>query len=381
MSGIAYIKKHTGGSELYRFDTDDRVQNGYKPGVILIPHTDYECKILDLPPVSEDALDDAMQYHLRSVYPGPPNQTVFDYLLFKKAKKAAVLIANRDVVESYKNRWNGIPLSASLYIADSFVRGKGNQTVLFQEGDYIHVFEFKKGTLLRIHGIAEEDFPSFIESLKSKAGESGVVTLITVIVSDDIFMQISKAYGDNLPAIFERIPFSSRALNNIKPTSLFSRKKTSRRVVPLLFLIFGTVFLLLSIAVYQYRSLKRAEEDYAALSAQAEELKPRVDEIILLETEVEDLKGRITILTQKQPTDVYALLSRLLDAAMGDLEIESFILKNDSFQIEGYSKNPYELVKRIEDDGRFMDMKTYNVQPLSEKGVERFTFSGRYARE
>ena len=111
MSGIVYVKKDVSSTRLLWLDTGSRVQNGHKPGAIIIPYTDYECKILDLPPVAGEDIENAIPYTLRSVYPGPPDETVFDCLIERKSRKVAVFIAKREVIESYKEQWHEVPRS------------------------------------------------------------------------------------------------------------------------------------------------------------------------------------------------------------------------------------------------------------------------------
>ena len=83
---------------------------------LMISRLDIDVKFVDLPPVQNHEIAELLRYKIRSIYPGKPEKTVFDYILFGKKNKryAALYITQRDVIEAHRDLSEGKPLFHSL---------------------------------------------------------------------------------------------------------------------------------------------------------------------------------------------------------------------------------------------------------------------------
>ncbi|RPJ03259.1 MAG: hypothetical protein EHM28_15640, partial [Spirochaetaceae bacterium] len=50
---------------------------------LFMSRLDFNCKIIPVPPVADEEIGEILRYKIRSLYPGDPEHTVFDYKIFQ----------------------------------------------------------------------------------------------------------------------------------------------------------------------------------------------------------------------------------------------------------------------------------------------------------
>lgn len=365
--------------------TGGRLPNGSGGNTILMSRTDFTVKIVDIPPLPEDQLANMLKYRIKALHPGDPARTVFDYRLIRMRNKtfAVLFITDREILKSYENlgKKNRLILPFNLMKRAVVHCREQNKVFLFWHRDWIDVFSIKDGEPCNANAVKRShSIKTDLQRLKKILPKYAVPFSMQFYSSEDensriisgleaVFPEISVEHG-NFEDLFQT-PLSRR-------DSLFAKKKKirlpplSRRLFAYASAIAALLVVLLVRANDQmYRYLDFLKDRKANLSARSNELAETRKEILKLEKEY-------ALLEAQKPVNIYHLLSQLAGFFPQDTVIQSLIVRDEVFQIEGTGSNPLLVEEELKKQAFFQDIEITEMKPVAGSSRQSFRMKGKY---
>ena len=81
MISLGYARQQEDEVRITRLSDGTPLTNGVRLDGVLVSRLDFDVQVLSVPHVPENEMDGLIRYRLRSIYPGNPGETSFDYRL------------------------------------------------------------------------------------------------------------------------------------------------------------------------------------------------------------------------------------------------------------------------------------------------------------
>jgi hypothetical protein len=166
MKQFAYAQKNENDIQLFLFEKAEPIQAHYPYEALMMSRVDFDIKVTEVPPVPESEMGNLLTYKLRSLYPGDPESTVFDYKILQKNKQrfAVIFISNKDTIEGYKKIADKKPLFLSFPITNALMQKYDDEDCIFL-GRY---FGLRKGSFYFVvrNPARKRGFPRFSQDEK-----------------------------------------------------------------------------------------------------------------------------------------------------------------------------------------------------------------------
>ena len=116
MKRYAYLRRAGDSWQLADFEDRQPVDSPAEVAGIMVSRLDFDVQAIELPAMAEKEVEGFLTYRIRSLYPGQPDQTAFDYrILARGGKRYAVLfLFQRETLEEYRRVAAGRPLFSSI---------------------------------------------------------------------------------------------------------------------------------------------------------------------------------------------------------------------------------------------------------------------------
>jgi hypothetical protein len=358
-------------------------QNNHVMG-LLMSRLDFDSKIIEVPPVPDSEVRDMLSYKIRSLYPGDPADTQFDYKLFSANKKryAVVFICKKPVIEEYKE----IAGKKLLLLPYTLLKGQINRykerdaCFLFWHPDWMELFMLKQGVLTSTTVIkrAKHIKSDFRKIKKILAKEQGI-SLINYCAEDEEQL-LSEHLEIHLPESTGEIrlfrDFFAHGIR--KSEALFSpERKTKLPPLKQRLTVYGFALLFCFGLLYNKCAVHTlAYEEY--LEQKRNESVKLYADISAMQNEISKLEEKLLALRAKKPVNVYHLFNDLSSVFTGQTELLSLILKGDSFQMEGRSIAALSLEERLKKHNSFSQVSLPEFKPERNSYKERFRMQGVY---
>jgi cell division protein FtsB len=388
VNGYAYVEKKGGKYTLFPFKgnrpSDSLLDLDFK--ALIMSRMDFDVKVIEIPSIPEREIEGFLKYRIRSLYPGHPEDTVFDYSLFtiaKKKKSAILFLCRKEVLEEYKKISNGNHLLLPFTLMRPFITGYFGKAAIFSfwynswidilvftENEKVDSFVIKRAEKLSL------DMNQIIKMLTGHADEFNWVIFCSE-QEKELIKEMAAGLVDKNTSV-EVFPIQD-ALNRInrKTNYLFAEKKKKRLInqklrIQLLCIIVLFIFALLfkKTVDWQQRYLIDLETSIGSLAKQT-------TEVVSLQNEIEAMEEELNSLKEKIPMDVYFILSELEPVLTKDTRVQSFILEKNFFQLEAIGRNPLGLMERFKEKKVFTNVKLLQIVPLKNSDKELFKISGR----
>jgi hypothetical protein len=352
---------------------------------LMISRLDIELHFVDLPPIQDHEIGDLLKYKLRSIYPGTPEKTVFDYIVLgkKNRKYAALFITQKHVIEAYKDIAGGRPLFAPLSLIHplteryvdkrcvfAFLHSQWIEVLVYTEGG------FKSSCVVRRDDSIHDDLTK-LPSIFPESWEDCVIVFLCAGYAHEELQQplLSWEY-------IEKIDFEIVTLNNLtrtvlrKSDFLFTEKKdrshfTQKILLPSLVI----VTLLMAVAVLG-KQLHFKKVYYHELIARVQKLEANRDQVDRIQREIAAIEGELQAVRERTPNDMYLILSELSEILDQQTKITHFVVERNRFQVEGFGPNPLMLMDRFAANEHFEEVKLSQIVPLKDGDTKRFKVSG-----
>ncbi len=342
---------------------------------LLMSRLDFEVRVLDIPPVPERDIEGLIGLRLRSVYPGNPRDTAFDYRIVSRGAggRAVVFVCRRSTVEAYRGAAGRRPLLLPYLLVSHLAPKKGGFRVWVWAGRWAEHLVFDDGALVSstVRRLARgKSFELAREEERLKPEER--TGRLLVVARQDQLPSLSNPGGADVVAL-ESVGLPRRFADGI-----FAGRRARALPGPAVRLtLLAAAVIVLGLAAF-FR-LVRAEEAYdGRLRAFAGSLQKSNQAVLAVRKEAEDLAARAARLSAGQPRDAYQLLSDL-SAVLGDnVRLRTLTLSEDSFQLQAVGENPLKLMEAFASRPSFSGMRLSQVVPDPRTGMELFSISGVY---
>ena len=296
------------------------------------------CKVLDVPPVSEGELESLIRYRLTSFYPGDVEDLKIDFIRVKE--RVIVFYLSQNV---YQKLVTDNPREKFYTVYHLTAQRKNPPGIFyFPVNKRLEVLEYDDRGLREFYSLPDS------ESNRSKLEKRG---------------------GEAL----NREDFSPP-----KGNSLFSGRKKSNYTAQILGLIVLIVFLP---QLFYYRQIRSEEKYLEDMEKKTEKLMINNSLISTSEEEMKVLEEKYNSLVKEKPLSLYLFLSDLSTALGPDTEIESLVLKDRSFQMNGVGFNTLGKMENFQNDRMFSSVIPYQVRTVEGSRRERFSLTGFYDYE
>jgi hypothetical protein len=387
MKRFAYFRNEGGSYGVHPFDAGEAISSTDDVSAVMMERPEVDIKVVKLPSIREDEVQTMLRYKLRSLYPGNPEDTAFDFRIVanRNQKYAVLFITSKAVLENYRRASGGRPL----FLPYSFVKqlskslSKPRALFLFVQERWVEALLFEEGIINSSSVVKRgDDLPLVLSKANALLPERGGDAARTIICSQSEIQAVEKVMNGihDDGARFDYLDLETVFGENGRNVDyLFGAKRgngilQSKWTVALLLMV---ALSLSALALHKYKSVY--ELRYEELSEQVEDLQNRQLETLALKEEVRRLEEQWASLSHRAPNDVYQILSELATVFDGDMKITHFVIDRDMFQIEAIGRNPLYLMERFKTNGHFRSVKLIQSIPINQTFNERFRITG-YAK-
>ncbi len=386
MRALGYAEQRDGEVSLSRPGDGALPGDGTQPGGearadgLLVSRLDFDVQVIDVPPVGEREMEGLLRYRLRSIYPGNPQDTAFDYRIVQNghARRAVVFICQRKTLEKYKSAAGNVPLVLPYTLLSGLGKRRGDFLAWCCRRDWQEISVFRGGLPVSSTVQRRSAGEPFDLSQATDSVPEELRALPAVVVADpEELARIRQRFGDGLPDGLTLVSFTDLAEAAGKADGLFEPRRPTpallRRSARTGFLAVAVA--LLGVLVF-FKYVGSMENAYETVKRKHASLEREGRRVVAAQKEVDELRNELSRMKAREPADMYALLSELSAVLGGDAQILSMTVRERSFQAEALGKNPLKLMERFRTDEAFRDVRLSQVVPDARSGKERFSFSG-----
>jgi len=377
MKNIAFARREKKDLYLYLYK-DNIPAEPSSISAMMMNRIDFDIKILEIPPVSDDEVRNLLQYRLRSVYPGDPEDTRFDFKLINRNKKryAVLFITSRKNMERYRELSANKPLLLPYSIVQNHLKTqKGEKFIyLFWDHDWVDILIFNAGVLesssalkrekeisldiIKIKNIlpnALQEYKFFIAQLES---ERELLHNVFNDFQNKEFLSIESLLAHK---ISKR---GSLFVKSIGIDKLTNKIRLDVLLLPVIFLICLIFNSYVDNRVEYKKLLEKTHTDKLAKSQS--------------QTKYQALKKELDSLKKIKPLDTYLLFSELTKEMGGDAILNKVKIKVDdrSFYLEGEAMKAEVYSKSLNANKIFKNVQITEILPDPNIKKDRFKLIG-----
>ncbi len=395
MKRYAYVTRGSEGFALAAFEDQQppgsagQVAEGAEMAevaAIMVSRLDFDVQAIELPAMPEKEVEGFLTYRIRSLYPGQPEQTAFDYrILPRGGKRYAVLsLFQRETLEEYRRLADGRPLFSSLSILLPLLGSQPSGrdlACLFWHDTWLEALVLREGQPPRSYAAKRGAGPATeLDQLLSLAA----VSLPEV---DCLLVCPEREQGELRELLSARLQegaaltvlSTTQALGRSArgPAPLFAAPKARFPVPRGLRLELGAALVLLLLFLAAKHGADRDGAQLDSLRREMQAAQGRSSQVVALEQEVQGLQARSAKLARTRPPDPYQVLSELQAVLGAGTRINSFILERGTFQLEALGTDPLRLMEVFKTRGQaFENVKLIQIVPTKDSRRELFRITG-----
>jgi len=342
---------------------------------LLVPRLDVEIRVLDVPPVAAKDLESLIGLKLRSVYPGNPRETIFDYRLARRrgVRTAVVFVARRQIIDACRAAAGRRLLVLPYQLVADRVPRRGSFRVWFCRESWAELLAFRDGVLVSSTVVRVQRARRF--DLAAEDGrlppETRVGPLAVVAAAEDLARMAKVEDASYVP--LEPLLARRRRADGLFPS--VGRKPSVPAYVRTFLL--AALVVALGLAVL-FRQARQAEDRGRALAAVADGLEQGSRATLAERQELDALVAERDRLDEMLPDDLYGLLSELAVVIGDAARVRSLSVRDDTFRLDAAGSDPLRLMQGFEASGVFTGLELSQVVPEPGSRREGFSISGVY---
>ncbi len=384
----AYAEKRGSGYRLCSFATGEPLVDGRSPAGVMMSRPDFDVQVVDLPEVPDREVEGFLKYRIRSLYPGHPEQTAFDYRIVERdGKRFAVLfLVQRALLDEYRALAAGRPLFLPFSLVQPLLeRRRDCDTVFFfWHARWVEVLIWGGGEAggeplrsfaLKRSADAAADLRALLRLIPAESGSCEWVLIAPAGETEGLAAGLRELAGEERRLAIVTL---EEALGRLGRRSAFlfaprrPRRGLSRAVRVQLYL---AAALLLGFLVL-HRSVGREQAYLARLRGRLATLQGQASRSVSLQKEVEELAAQLDSLRARRPSDPYLVLSELNAILSPEARIQSLVIEKGFFQMEALGQNPLRLMEAFGRSSLFSDVKLIQIVPQKDSDQELFRMTG-----
>jgi hypothetical protein len=323
------------------------------PEALLSSRLDFDVRVLEVPPVRERELEDLIRFRLRSIYPGNPQRTAFDYRLLRQGsrRRAVVFLCDRATAERYKPAPGRRPLLMPCVLLNRYAPRQGELHAWVCQGTWQELCIFQDGLL--VSSRVKRD-----QAIEPTAGVKVMVVASRASLA-----------GMRLDGGVEHLSIEELLSRARKSDGLF-RAKPKHPSIPRPIRVGALVLLTVLLMLLGFLRYVSQQE------MRAERLRARTTSILAVQREVADLDAELSRLDARRPRDVYLLISVLSKVLGDEVRISTLSVNGDKFTLEALGTSSFRLMESFKANPAFLDLTLSQVVTDVGSGKERFSISG-----
>jgi hypothetical protein len=379
---LGYAECGPDGVTLSSLKTGGDLDGDSPVSAFLVSRLDFDVQALEIPNLPEKEAEGLIRYRLRALYPGNPNETVFDFHRRQQGARSRVVvfISNRSRLDKYRSKVPEKPVLLPYCLIEHTARILENVRVWFCHASWLELSVFREGFLVSSTVVRRttENEPDCAR-LDAELPEEVRALPALVIASESEVGQIRKVMEGHRCRDVRFLDYQELAAMHKKIDGLFRvEKRTSVLRTPMARIVgLSAVVVVLGILFF-FKQLRIAEDNFARLQNDRAELESQSGRRIALERAIDELSVTYSRLETKRPKDVYRLLSELARVLRDGVQIRGLVVRGDGFQVEAAGSNPLRVMEGFHGNASFTGVKLSQVVPDAGSGPERFSFTGEF---
>jgi hypothetical protein len=349
---------------------------------VLMSRLDFDVQILEIPVVPDKEVEGLIRYRLRSIYPGNPSETAFDYRLQANGhqSRAVVFISQRSTLEKYKKAAEQRHLLLPYSLTAPLAKSGADMRVWFCQRDWAELSVFRGGLAVSSRVLQRNEGEPFdIDVAESELDAETKALPCLIVASSEEIRRLQEEMGDAQVRGFTLISFKKLLSQQRKAEGLFSPpKRTPSFLKPAVRMTALAVAVAVFGVLLFFKYVASVESRYEGLKKLHASLEKASGRTLAIQKEVDDLSSELSKLQAEKPQDLYLFLSELSSVLGGEAQIRSMTFQGDGFQIEAVGSNPLKLMEGFRNRPSFDNVKLSQVVPDARTGKERFSFSGAF---
>lgn len=329
---------------------------------LLISPLEFRHFVLDIPKINEKYQKQAVQFALKSYYPGTDENTSIDYAYYNS--KVIGIAVNTNKLNSIKNKNTDI-ISPSLVIMNSFKEG----IFICCSKEWVELQVINEGQILSIHTFSITSIKTAFRKLKEFKNNNNFKNNEITLINNDGDISIFENLLQSEKYEYTVCAFD-QLLNNAYALDIYIFNKndtTSKNFIYYLFVIILTTILIITLLYTQTKKQK--------LESQLNNLKLEYSE---LKSEMND-KESLIIQNNKpeinQVHPLYEIFSEICNTS-DSIIINSFECLNNTIRFEAENANAIEVLDNLKKSDFIYDITLIQSIPKDD-GKEKFIITGK----
>ena len=350
------------------------------PAGLLVSRLDFDLQFVDIPNVPKKEVEGLIHYRLRSIYPGNPRDTAFDFKIESDgmSQRAIVFITRKATLEKYKNAARQKPLFFPYSLIQRIARAQKDIRTWFCAPGWAEHSVYRGGMLSSCTVLTRKGQEPFqLEEAEAALPENIRMLPALVIAFEDELPAFRAALGPDGASAMRFLSVQELSRSQRKVEGFFSEPKRVRAVfAPGVRIAALAVITATLAALVFYKSVWRAEDNLGKLKRSNLVLVQQSAKATALQKEVDALRMELSRMSAEKPEDIYVFLSELTRVLGSEVLLRSLHIQSDTFQIEAVGSNPLKLMENFRENAFFDSVKLSQVVPDPRLGRERFSLSG-----
>jgi len=372
MNSIVFAERKDSCIQYYNFDGKFITDNPMIKAV-LVSRLDFDVKFIKLPSLGENDIEHFLRYKIRSLYPGNPEETIFDYDIIKRGKnKHAVLyITLKTTISEYRKKVNSRALLLPFNIVRNIaLENNKNKIIIFWQLFWFEIIIVNNGiphfsiVLNRENGSSQRKY-KLNELLLKEFNDFNLICFCGKSDKESLKSWIM----DNLKVTRQPLFFHLENLKwnkVINPDGIFRFKKRKKRKLLskiIIYILAGVAFALALLILNKFKNFE--DENYRDLNRYYSKIKENIAEVKALENDINNMEKQLDVLNNKQPVDSYQVLTNIALVLGNSAKIKSFILEGSFFRIEATGRKPMEMMGVFNKSSAFKNVRLIKVIPIN----------------
>jgi hypothetical protein len=333
---------------------------------IIISPLEVRHYLLDLPPLKEAFRKEAVVYALRTLYPGTPESTVFDYCCVREKTVGIAVPSGR--LEKYRS-YNKPLVSPSLVIGQS----EKNAVTVCAAESWIELQVVRQGVLsvlfcAGLSDMAEDDI--IARTLADKAYADLPVHVYTL--PDAPVQRIIHQYERCRNA--EIKPFGSMLTPSVVSKSVVFREVKNSPAAAKILAVSAILLAAGILGIFDFQLYRKAERSAENLQAVKKEYEKSREAALVYGPAQAAPEFNVPV-----HLPLAVILHEISGAAAG-IRLDSFTVNGDSFKFEAENAQALPVLENLKKSEFLENVTLYQAVPL-ENGGERFIISGKIKDE
>ena len=286
------------------------LNGGPHVGGILLSRLDFDVQILDVPHLPDKELEGLVRYRLRSLYPGNPKDTVFDYRVERdgQRREVVVFVSRQVILERYKVTAEGTPLLLPYALIHETGMMRKNCRIWFCHAEWAELMVFRAGLLVASTVfVRKKESPLDFLRQEERDGEETQSLPVLVFASPTDVQGITRLLGGRREARVQS--FDELLSQQRKVDGIFREQKRDPRIPRVAQIAALSPIVLVMAVLLLFKQVWREENAIADLRKAHTQLEIQSRTALALQKDVNELQVGQYVNCMPAPWLSYVLLS------------------------------------------------------------------------